>query len=89
MISRVFISQICLFWFFIFTIMSYLYGMEEQSDKSISSFYTKQESELIDLVFAKIMKMVVLETVDLSKFYDVSIFFIHQGERLKLILVVI
>ena len=59
MISRVFISQICLSWFLIFTTMNYLYGMEEEVAKPVPSFYTKQDLEFIDSVFQKIMSMVV------------------------------
>ncbi|MFA6535231.1 MAG: hypothetical protein WCS92_03180 [Candidatus Babeliales bacterium] len=63
MIYRVFVSKICLSCFLIFTIISYLYGMDQygtevKPDRVLSKFYTNRDSELIYLVLEKIKSIV-------------------------------
>lgn len=93
---RVFISQICLSWFLIFTTMTSLYGMKEETTQQVPRSYTMQDLEFVDLIFKKIVEMVVTlktvsvwddesqeskETLDLSGFpEDIRIFFPPPGK---------
>lgn len=88
MIYRLFISQICLSLFFVFTTMCGLYGIYGTSDRIYPRFYTKKDSELVDLVLEKINSMVFvlkdsnqepIKEIDLSIFQEnVHIFFPSQ-----------
>lgn len=89
MIHRLFISQICLSWFFIFaTLLSLssmrcLYGMDGTSDRRYPRFYTKKDSELVDLVLEKIKSIVfILKDTDQKPIEEIDLRIVPENTRI-------